>query len=118
MRPKEPERATLVISLFTGQNRLFTKTLKRLEKRFGPIDFLSEPLEFTRTDYYEEEFGIGFVRKIVSFEDLIEMEALAGIKIFINGLEDELRRDGGRLINTKELRKRYAFKIGRGLRID
>lgn len=178
MKASEPEDANLVISLFTGRKALFTEALKSIEKRFGPLEFLSEALDFSGTDYYRDEFGTGLKRKIVSFEGLISMTGLAEIKLFTNGLEGGFTKDGKRLINIdpgyltlerfvlascknfpqriylgggvfadltliysdndwrtlewtypdygdrgmkallKEVRKRYAVKIKRGLRLD
>jgi len=178
MRASEPEDASLVVSLFTGHKALFAEVLMGLEKKFGPMELLSEALDFSTTDYYTEEFGAGLKRKIVSFERLIPMTGLAEIKLFTNGLEGAFAKDGKRLINIdpgyltlerfvlascknfpqriylgggvfadltlvysdndwrtlewtypdyrdrgmmetlKEVRKRYAVKIKRGLRLD
>ncbi len=89
MRPKEPDKVKLFISLFTAERALFSEALRRLEKRFGPLDVLSGPLEFKSTDYYEEEFGQGLARKAVSFEELVCADELAEIKLFTNAIEDE-----------------------------
>ncbi len=178
MKASEPEDANLVVSLFTGQKALFTEVLKGLVNKFGPPEILSEARDFSAVDYYAEEFGAGLGRKIVSFERLVPMTGLAGIKLFTNWLEDAFAKDGKRLINIdpgyltlerfvlascknfpqriylgggvfadltlmysdndwrtlewtypdyrdrgmmallKEIRKRYAVKIKRGLRLD
>lgn len=96
MRPKEHDRVKLIASLFTAEAELLMEVAKRLEDRFGPIDLLSEPLDFSHTGYYEEEFGGPLKRKMASFEPLMEIGELAEIKLFTNALEDEYLREGGK----------------------
>lgn len=92
----EPEKVTLVVSIFTGDPSLFAGTLKTLEERFGPIDFLSEAIDFNGTGYYKEEFGAGLKRKLVSFEALIPADGLPAIKTFTDGLEKTLADSNGK----------------------
>ncbi|MBI5562245.1 MAG: DUF4416 family protein [Deltaproteobacteria bacterium] len=100
MRPRNTPKVKLVTSVFTGVPGLFAGTLEALRVRFGPLDFLSEPLPFDSTSYYEEEFGHGLQRRVCSFETLVGEDALAGIKTFTNGLEDALAAaDGARGVN-------------------
>lgn len=95
--PLEPVK--LVASLFTGEPALFRSAFERLVGEFGPIDILTEPLAFSTTDYYEEEFGGGLARKLASFERLILPEELSSVKLFTNRLEDEFTVEGKRRIN-------------------
>lgn len=88
MRPREADRVKLFASVFTNEPELFTEVIKRLAAQFGPLDMLSEPFDFTDTDYYAQEFGTSIKRRICSFETLIEQDAIAAIKIFTNGAED------------------------------
>lgn len=90
MRPREADKVKLFASIFTNEPKLFIDVLKRLTARFGPLDMLSEPFDFTDTDYYAQEFGKDIRRRICSFETLIEQDAIAGIKIFTNEIEDLL----------------------------
>ncbi|MBI1912989.1 MAG: DUF4416 family protein [Deltaproteobacteria bacterium] len=100
MRPRQIDPVKLVISIFTNETNLFPEALSRLEERFGAIDCLSETLDFSSTDYYEGEFGTGLKRKIASFEELINIEDLAPIKLFTNALEAEyLKGDNKRRVN-------------------
>ncbi|GMR04654.1 MAG: DUF4416 family protein [Thermodesulfobacteriota bacterium] len=99
-RVREPEKVKLVVSLFTVDRELFLPVLKVFEGRFGAIDFLSEPLDFDSTDYYDREFGEGGkTRRVVSFQEHIETGDLSEIKVFSNGVEEEFLRDGRRRIN-------------------
>ena len=100
MEPREPEPVKLVASIFTGETELFAEVLRRLQERFGPVDMLSEPMDFDHTDYYEEEFGPALVRRLASFDRLIRPEELPAIKLYTNSLEQEyLTEDGRRRVN-------------------
>lgn len=99
MRPGKPDPVKLVVSVFTGDPALFPPVFKRLEERFGPVDLLSEPLPFTTTDYYREEFGEALTRKVASFERLIGAGDLASSKLFTNGVEDEYKVGEKRRVN-------------------
>ncbi|MBI5328263.1 MAG: DUF4416 family protein [Deltaproteobacteria bacterium] len=99
-RPKNPNLVKLIISLITGDKGIIKPVLKKLEDKFGSIDFLSGKLGFSHTDYYKNEMGEGLFRKIASFEKLIKPDELAGIKLFTNYVEGEhLKDDRKRIIN-------------------
>ena len=99
MRPGKPDPVKPVVSVFTAEAGLFSPVIKRLEERFGAADLLSEPLPFTATDYYREEFGTGLARKVVSFERLMGAEDLSTAKRFTNGIEDDYTAGGRRRVN-------------------
>lgn len=100
MRPRKVDKVNLVVSVFTAEPGLLNETVTRLSRQFGGIDFLSEPVDFTFTGYYEEEFGKGIKRRLVSFESLVMQDGLAEIKNFTNGLEDAAAApDGRRRVN-------------------
>ena len=100
MRPKEARHVKLVVSLITGDEKLFSQVLEKLVERYGPIGFLSELMDFGFTAYYEREFGKNLVRKMVSFEQLIPQDRLSDVKLFTNKIEEEFQNEkGGRRIN-------------------
>jgi hypothetical protein len=100
MRPGKVEPVKLVVSVFSSEPDLVTAIIEELEKSFGKIDLLSEPIDFNLTDYYEDEFGKGLIRRIASFENLIDPSELAEIKLKTNALEDRyLGSDGKRRVN-------------------
>jgi len=70
-----------------------------LQRRFGKVDFESQTLTFTHTDYYEGEFGKDLKRKFISFKKLISPLGLPKIKITTNKIESKLSRGPSRLIN-------------------
>ncbi|MDP2688912.1 MAG: DUF4416 family protein [Deltaproteobacteria bacterium] len=99
MKAGRPEAVKLVVSLLTGDPTLFSAAATRLKERFGEPDLVSEPFEFGRTDYYEEELGGGLRRKLLAFDGLMDPGELAGIKLFTNGVEAEYSAEGRRRIN-------------------
>jgi len=77
---------------------------RALEEKFGPIDLRSPNWSFELTDYYTPEMGPNLVRRIVSFETLIDPGFLVDAKLTTNALELELTRqlrgpDRGRIVN-------------------
>jgi hypothetical protein len=96
-----PFPVKLIIGLIwgsPGENCLET-TIKRLQSRFGPIDFRSEVIAFNFTDYYNKEFGNNLKRLFLGFQNLITPDKLASIKLFTNRLEAKFTKEGKRRVN-------------------
>lgn len=72
---------------------------EKLESNFGPISIITEPFDFTFTDYYVPEMGDGIKRFFISFDRLICPDRLASVKTITNALEEEYAQDGNRKIN-------------------
>jgi len=70
-----------------------------LVEQWGDIDFSSEPIPFTATDYYDREMGTGIVRTFLSFRRLVDPSGLSRIKLRTNSLEDRFRVEGSRRVN-------------------
>ncbi len=74
--------------------------LAETDRQYGPLDFLSEPLQFDFTDYYAGEMGTGLQRRIASFRSLISPEELVDVKLWTNRCEaDHLNEQRGRKVN-------------------
>jgi hypothetical protein len=97
--PQLPEPVKLIASLFSGDGDLIGDVLRALSERFGRADFISAPVPFTYTDYYEKEFGPSLIRRFVAFERLIRPEALPEVKLWTNALEKRLTVEGRRRVN-------------------
>lgn len=91
--------AKLITGFIFKDESVFNKTKDILRRHFAVIDFESQTLAFTHTDYYEKEFGKNLKRKFISFKDLILPQSLPKIKIYTNKLEKRLSISGLRLIN-------------------
>jgi hypothetical protein len=89
----------LVMPLLLSKNQDLEPVLSLLKSEFGPVDFISDILDFTFTSYYEPEMGTGIARLFLSFTNLVPPEKLAGIKIRTNEMEETFTRAGKRQVN-------------------
>jgi hypothetical protein len=96
---RDPQPVKLIASLLTGEPSLLTEVKIQLSRAFGPMDFESELLPFSHTDYYTPEFGPGLQRQIVTFDRLVDPGELPGLKRRTNELEWSLAREGKRRVN-------------------
>jgi hypothetical protein len=97
--PREADDVKLVASLFSPEEKILQEVLLELEKRFGPRDWMSPPLFFDRTRYYEREMGWPLHRRFLSFRNLIRPEAIVDTKLQTNELEKEFLQEGKRRVN-------------------
>jgi hypothetical protein len=96
-RPPKPVK--LLVSAFAPSEALLQEAKEALEAEWGAIDFESELLPFDHTPYYEREFGPGLVRRIWTFEPLVDPGNLPTIKLRTNELEQRRAVDGRRQVN-------------------
>jgi len=96
----EPEDVQLLCSLFSPEELLLTQCLQELEGLFGPADWVSRPLLFDRTRFYEREMGWPLHRRFVTFRELIRPDALVGAKIRTQRLEERYTQEGKRRVNV------------------
>jgi hypothetical protein len=99
MKPSVPEPVKLFVGVLYSDKALLEKALEMLEDQLGPVDYRSEPMPFTVTDYYQEEMGGLILRIFLSFQRLMDPGRLAQIKIMTNEIEDQLAVDGQRKVN-------------------
>lgn len=91
--------ARLLVSLLAAEEAPRVQALRRLVESWGPLVFLSRPLEFTHTDYYRAEMGGPLTRRLAAFRDLLPSWRLAEVKGACQGLEHALASAGQRLVN-------------------
>lgn len=82
-----PQPVKAVIGVLIVEPGLLPTVYAELTQRLGPIDFTSELLPFTSTNYYEVEMGPNIQRQFISFERLIDAATLAEMKLFTNAVE-------------------------------
>ncbi|MBA7639577.1 hypothetical protein ES703_47236 [subsurface metagenome] len=92
-----PEK--LVLAVLISEPELKQKLLDELTDSFGSQDYISQEIEFSFTRYYCEEMGDRISRFFLSFQDLVNPERLAEIKIETNYLESHFSREGKRKVN-------------------
>jgi hypothetical protein len=97
--PCEPKPAKLVISMFMRDKHVLQEAVRSLSESFGSVDMVSPWLRFDQTDYYTAEMGAPLFRRFISFDRLIQQDALADIKRLANDLEGQFSRQGRRLVN-------------------
>lgn len=96
---KKPSLVKLIMGAIFAREGVFIEAKKRLQKRFGPCDFESPLTPFDFTEYYKEEMGSHLLRCFLSFQRLINPQALATIKVYTNRLERQFSRGRSRTIN-------------------
>ena len=87
---KPPSPVKLIVGIIIGDSNFLVAAHRRLEERFGGIDFTSELMPFDYTPYYEKEMGRELLRQFISFDQLIPPDALASAKYFSNAVEREI----------------------------
>jgi hypothetical protein len=97
--PKEADDVKLVASLFSPEERILEEVMLELKKVFGSSDWVSPPLFFDRTRYYEKEMGWPLHRRFLSFKKLIRPEAIVDIKLQTNNLEKRYLQEEKRRVN-------------------
>lgn len=94
--PIPPPPAKLIAGLIYSDLERMAQARERLAQRYGPVELESLVIPFDFTCYYESEMGAHLQRQYVSFERLIQCEALPQIKLFSNALEAVLSDPSGR----------------------
>ena len=96
---REPQPVKFFVGILTALASALTELQGSLEKEFGPVESVSELLEFDYTDYYEPEMGTGLKRKFWGFSRLASPDALVDLKLFTNRMEQTIAIDGKRRVN-------------------
>jgi hypothetical protein len=94
-----PEPARVIVSVLTADRQILNAAKPLLVRELGPLDEEIGPLAFDYTSYYNGEMGQGILRWFWSFADLVDREALAGIKCLTNSIEQAYTVDGKRRFN-------------------
>ncbi|MCJ7493585.1 MAG: DUF4416 family protein [Deltaproteobacteria bacterium] len=98
--PRSPQAVKLVMSFILAEEKAFASAISEADQQYGPVDFLTEPLPFDFTAYYEPEMGRGLRRRLAGFGPLTAPEQLPEIKLWTNALESKfLNEREGRKVN-------------------
>ena len=84
-----------------SDKEIFDTAMARIVEKFGDYDMVSEEFSFSRefSNYYDGELGGEGLRRIYSFDRLVDASEQAEIKEWTNALELELAVNGDRRIN-------------------
>ncbi len=91
----------LIVGMIGREEALFQEALAPLEIHCGPVDYQSDFIPFTFTQYYEKEMGSSLLRRFFSFENLVDPMVLSRIKIAANKIEEDLCDDRGKVKRRK-----------------
>ncbi len=97
-----PKPAKLIAGvLLSNPDETKAPLFQRLERRFGPMDRVSEQSKFDKTTYYDQEMGHPLYRVFVSFRALVAPDTLPDIKLATNQMETSFPNEtGGRRVNV------------------
>ena len=95
------EKEKLVIGVIYHDPAVLEAAMRDLVAEFGEWDMVSEEFSFSGeySTYYDDELGGEGLRRIYSFEKLVDPSLQAEIKEFTNDLEKRYSGDTGRHIN-------------------
>jgi hypothetical protein len=96
---RNPSPVKLIVGFISGEQKLFQEIEPYLKRKFGEVDFRSQILPFTHTQYYNAEFGDNLLRYFISFKKLIQPQDLVQIKLFTNKIEHKFLNASRRRIN-------------------
>ena len=97
--PEKPQKAKLFFSIIYKDENHFDRALEVCKKSFGDFDFISDPLPFDQTTYYNKEMGEGLHRKFVTFTNLIERHEINKVKHEAFKIENEFKTNNSRTVN-------------------
>ncbi len=93
--PEQPALVKFICGMISASRDLFDEATGKLTQAFGPVDLVSEIMDFDLTDYYHEQMGLPLYRRFVSFSEPMQPDALADAKLTTNAIEAEFASRGG-----------------------
>ena len=98
--PSPPKPVKLLVSLIARDAHLIAGVAEELSQAYGKIDYMSAYIPFAATTYYQAEMGSGLMRRLITFEDLLDPERLPEVKRYTDSLEAHYTTsEGSRKIN-------------------
>ncbi len=98
--PTIPKPGKLFLSILSSRwEEFWPELLDILEQKFGKADYLTDPIAFTETAYYDQELDTPISRRILTFKPLARLDALVDIKLAANELEQRFKQGGRRIFN-------------------
>jgi len=96
---QKPQPVKFICGFLYQQEAVYTQAKFLLKKRFGALDFESDPIAFNFTDYYQKEMGANLWRRFISFEKLKQSSGFVSIKLYCIKLERRFACGANRRIN-------------------
>lgn len=92
--PHSPTPVVLLIAASSRYDEALAWGLHQAEREYGAAAGVSPAFDFTETDYYAAEMGVGLKKQFWAFEKLIDPSRLAAIKLATNFWEAEYAGTG------------------------
>ena len=92
--PSAPPPVKLICGMLSARGELLDLARGELAAHFGPVDIVSEIMDFDFTHYYDRQMGSPLLRQFVSFAELVPPEALAQAKHATNAMETAIAARG------------------------
>lgn len=89
-----PTQVLLIVAVSSRYGEALDWARGAMEERFGTVALVSEPFDFTETDYYATTMGSDLKKQFVAFESLIDPGTLSDIKRQTNAWEAEIAAQG------------------------
>lgn len=93
------KKIKLIFGFIYNNQDILNKTEILISNKYGPIDYHGKQIEFSHTDYYNEEFGDNLKRKFISLKRLLSPENIYKIKLLTNKIEHKFSTRDKRTIN-------------------
>jgi hypothetical protein len=94
-----PGPARLVVSVIFREERAREAAIGRMQEALGELRPVGGTLRFDATDYYEDEMGGPLARQFVVASAPVARDALAEIKVQLEGIERDMAQRGRRVVN-------------------
>lgn len=95
-----PDPAVLFCGLLCLRCLDLAALLGCLSDAWGGLEFVSAPIPFSYTTYYDDEMGGGLVRRYLTFQRPVPQEGLVELKEASRAVESAwVRPEGGRAVN-------------------
>lgn len=125
---RSPQPVKLFIATLYEDGEVLDLVTPHLTERLGTIEWQSNPIPFTYTDYYRD-IGEKLFRVFLVFQDLVDPGILPDVKLFTNELEKTTadathpRRinldpgyfDGGKIVLATTKNFSHRVYIGKGI---
>ena len=85
--------------MLSNKEDRFRDAKRALEAKFGPVDMSSSIMDFSHTDYYEEEFGSGLKRLFLTFKKTLPVNNIFEVKLVTCRLENRFFANNKRQVN-------------------
>lgn len=85
--PSEPSKVKLICGIIAASRELLAQAVESLRSAFGPVDIVSDVMDFDTTHYYDHEMGQPLYKQFVAFADLVQRDSLIAAKRLTNEIE-------------------------------